>query len=39
MMEQVNLLEDPRTAVSFHSFIDDLDRILHVSVDVDTCLN
>ena len=34
-MEEVNLLEDPGPAVARH-LVYDLDRILHLCVDVDT---
>ena len=38
MMEQVNLLEDPRPAVGGH-LVDDLDGVLGVGVDVDAGLD
>ena len=39
MMEQVNLLEDSGPAVSGHSFVNDLDSVLYLSVDVNTGLD
>ena len=38
MVEQVNLLEDPAPAVGGH-LVDDLDCVLHLSVDVDAGLH
>ena len=38
-VEQINLLEDPRPAVGGLELVDDLDGVLHLSVDVDTGLN
>ena len=38
MMEQVDLLEDPGPGVS-GDLLNDLDGVLHLSVDVDTSLN
>ena len=38
MVEQINLPEDPGPAVGGH-LLDDLDCVLHLSVDVDTGLD
>ena len=38
MMKEVNFLEDPRPAVPRH-LVNDLDRILHIGVDVDAGLH
>ena len=38
VMEQVNLLEDPGSAVGGH-LLNDLDRVLHLGVDVDAGLD
>ena len=38
MVEEVNLFEDPGPAVSRH-LVNDLDRVLHLGVDVDTSLH
>ena len=38
MVEQINLLEDPGPAVS-GDLLDDLDCVLHLSVDVDAGLH
>merc|ERR1719369_2422860 len=38
MVEEVNLLEDPGPAVSRH-LVNDLDRVLHLGIDVDTSLH
>ena len=38
MMEEINLLEDPGPAVG-GDFVNDLDGVLHVRVDVDAGLD
>ena len=38
VMEQVNLLEDPGSAVGGH-LLNNLDRVLHLGVDVDAGLD
>lgn len=38
MVEEVNLLEDPGPAMARH-LVNDLDRVLHLRVDVDTRLH
>ena len=38
MMEEINLLEDPGPAVG-GDFVNDLDGVLHLSVDVDAGLD
>lgn len=38
MMEEINLLEDPGPAVGGH-FVNDLDGVLHLSIDVDAGLD
>ena len=38
MVEEVNLLEDPGPAMAGH-LVNDLDRVLHLRVDVDTRLH